>query len=103
MRNHWTILEELDPELNGKISIYRRHLLEDDTTLPRKCRELINVAMACLLREEAIILAHAELAYANGATKREILGAVEQAFTMGGNPAFRAGMLTLDHFFTKGE
>lgn len=98
-RNHWTILGELDPELNDRITAWRTYLINDDATLPRKYRELINVAMACVLKQSQVVVSHAKLAYEHGATKREILGAVEQSLTMGGFPAFRAGMLALDDFF----
>ena len=98
-RNHWTILGELDPELNDKITAWRTQLVNDNTKLERKYRELINVAMACILKQEPVILAHAKLAYQNGATKDEILGTVEQVLTMGGFPSFRMAMLTLDEFF----
>ena len=100
-RNHWTILGELDPELNDKITAWRTQLVNDNTKLERKYRELINVAMACILKQEPVILAHAKLAYQNGATKDEILGTVEQVLTMGGFPSFRMAMLTLDEFFHK--
>lgn len=102
-RNHWTILGELDPELNDKITPWRTHLVNDNGKLERKYRELINVAMACVLKQEPVILAHAKLAYQNGAEKKEILAAVEQALTMGGFPAFRCGMLALDAFFHEEE
>ena len=98
-RNHWTILGELDPELNDKISAWRTQLVNDNEKLQRKYRELINVAMACILKQEPVILAHAKLAYQNGATKAEILATVEQVLTMGGFPSFRCAMLTLDEFF----
>ena len=97
-RNHWKILGELDPALNDRITEWRTCLVNDDEALPRKYRELINVAMASVLRAEPVILAHAKLAYEYGATKREILAAAEQALTMGGFPAFRSAMLTLDKF-----
>lgn len=102
-RNHWTILEELDPELNKKITEWRTHLVNDNEKLERKYRELINVAMAAILKQEPVILAHAKLAYQNGATKAEILAAVEQVLTMGGFPSFRCAMLTLDEFFHEEE
>lgn len=97
-RNHWTILGELDPELNNRITEWRTYLVNDEDALPRKYRELINVAMASVLRAEPVILAHAKLAYEYGATKKEILAAAEQSLTMGGFPAFRSAMLTLDEF-----
>lgn len=97
-RNHWTILGELDPEYNEKITAWRTDLV-NKTNLERKYRELINVAMASILREREVILAHAKLAKQYGATKEEILGAVEQVMTMGGFPSFRAAMLSLDEFF----
>ncbi len=99
VRNHWTILGALDPVLNEKIKDWRTYLVNDEESLPRKYRELINVAMATVLRAEPVILAHAKLAYQYGATKKEILATVEQALTMGGFPAFRSAMLTLDEFF----
>lgn len=98
-RNHWTILGELDPELNNRITEWRTYLVNDNKSLERKYRELVNVAMACVLKQEPVILAHAKLAYQNGASKREILATVEQTLTMGGFPAFRCAMLTLDEFF----
>ena len=102
-RNHWTILGELDPELNDKITAWRTQLVNDNAKLERKYRELINVAMACILKQEPVILAHAKLAYQNGATKDEILGTVEQVLTMGGVPSFRMAKLTLDEFFHEEE
>ena len=72
-RNHWTILGELDPELNDKITAWRTQLVNDNTKLERKYRELINVAMACILKQEPVILAHAKLAYPTGATTDAIL------------------------------
>lgn len=97
-RNHWTILGELDPEYNAEITAWREDLLAKEN-LDRKTRELINVAMASILREREVILAHAKLAKQHGATLDEILGTVEQVMTMGGFPCFRAAMLTLEEFF----
>lgn len=97
-RNHWTILGEVDPELNKEITVWRTHLV-NDPKLPRKYRELINLAMATILKQEPVIKAHAKLAYDNGATKEEILATVEQTLTMGGFPSFRCAMLALDDFF----
>lgn len=97
-RNHWTILEELDPEYNELITKWRTNLVAKENP-DRKTRELINVAMAAILREREVILAHAKLAKQYGATRDEILGTVEQVMTMGGFPSFRAAMLSLDEFF----
>lgn len=101
-RNHWTILSELDPELNEEIKTWRTHLV-NDPKLERKYRELINLAMATILKQPEVLKAHAKLAYQFGATKEEILGAVEQTLTMGGFPSFRCAMLTLDEFFKETE
>lgn len=102
-RNHWTILGELDPELNDKITAWRTHLVNDNDKLERKTRELINVAMATILKQDAVIVAHAKLACQFGATKNEVLATVEQALTMGGFPSFRCAMLALDEFFKEAE
>lgn len=98
-RNHWTILDELDPELNGRITAWRTHLVAQDQMLPRKYRELINVAMASIHREPEVILAHAKLAVQHGAMREELLATVEQVMTMGGFPSFRCAMLALDSYF----
>lgn len=97
-RNHWSAIEEMDPEYKRTFQVWHRGLLEKEHP-QRKYRELINVAMACILREEDVILAHAQQAKRCGATKAEILGTVEQVMTMGGIPAFRTAMLVLDPFF----
>jgi len=97
-RNHWSTVEELDPAYKERFRAWHMGLL-DSGGLERKYRELINLAMACILREREVILAHAQEAKRYGAAKLEILGAVEQVMTMGGIPCFRAGMLALDEFF----
>lgn len=98
-RNHWTILGEMDPELNDRITQWRTYLVSQDDMLPRKYRELINVAMAGIHREPEVILAHAKLAVQFGASKTELLATVEQVLTMGGFPSFRCAMLALDAYF----
>ena len=98
-RNHWTILGELDPELNDKITAWRTALVNDNAKLDRKYRELINIAMAAIRLQPEVLKAHAKLAYDNGATKDEILACCEQILTMGGFPSFRCAMLALDDFF----
>ncbi len=98
-RNHWTILGELDPELNNRITEWRTYLVAEDDKLPRKYRELINVAMAGILKQPEVVLAHAKLAHQYGATKDELLGACCQVLTMGGFPSFRCVMLSLDEYF----
>lgn len=98
-RNHWVVLDEMDPELNDRITAWRTHLVAQDQMLPRKYRELINVAMASILREPEVILAHAKLAVQHGAMREELLATIEQVMTMGGFPSFRCAMLALDSYF----
>lgn len=98
-RNHWVVLDEMDPELNDRITAWRTHLVAQDQMLPRKYRELINVAMASILREPEVILAHAKLAVQHGAVREELLATIEQVMTMGGFPSFRCAMLALDSYF----
>lgn len=98
-KNHWNHIEKMDPGYKERFRGWHMELLADEK-LERKTRELINVAMACILREPEVILAHANEAKAHGATKEEILGTVEQVMTMGGIPSFRCAMLALDDFFT---
>lgn len=99
MRNHWTILEEMDPELSKRVTEYRTFLVGQNELLDRKYRELINLSMAAIRLQPEVVLAHAKLASQHGASKGEILGACTQVLTMGGFPSFRCAMLALDEFF----
>ncbi|GHS99121.1 hypothetical protein AGMMS50276_22170 [Synergistales bacterium] len=95
---HWDILSTQDAELNNKIQAWRNHI-NDSKLLDRKYKELIMVSNACILRFAEGVRSHAKFATDHGATKEEILAAIEQSFFMGGIPAFREGMLVFYELF----
>jgi alkylhydroperoxidase/carboxymuconolactone decarboxylase family protein YurZ len=95
---HWEILDTQDADLNEKIQAWRNHI-NNTKLLERKYKELIMVSNACILRFAEGIISHAQFALDFGATKEELLAAIEQSFFMGGVPAFRQGMLAFYEMF----
>jgi len=91
---HWDIMKELNPELNEKTAAWRTHLT-NDPTIPRKYKELMMVAMSCVIRFIPGIKAHAKFAMDNGATKDELFATLAQTLTIGGIPAYREGSIAL--------
>lgn len=63
--------------------------------IPRKYRELIIIAICCVLRYEPGIEFHSKCALDEGATEREIFEAAALSLLPGGVPAFRAALKTL--------
>jgi len=95
--SHWEILNTMDAQLNAKMTAWREHI-NRSPLLERKYKELIMVSMACVLRFTVGIEIHGQYALDFGATKGELLAAVEQSFFMGGIPALREGLLV---FYTR--
>lgn len=100
--NYWDIMESYNPELNESIAAWRTRLT-NDTTIPRKYKELMMVGMACVVRYIPGIKLHAQYALENGASKDELFAAVAQAMTVGGIPAFREGAIALQEILMEGR
>lgn len=98
-RSHWDILNEIDAPLNDRMSEWRNYINTSNDYLERKYRELIMVSMACLQHNSEGIRVHMGLARKNGATEKQIYGAVTQSFFMGGIPALKEGLLAYDELF----
>ena len=73
--------------------------LTEDETIPRKYKELMMLAMACVIRYPEGIRTHAGYARANGASVEELYAAVAQTMTIGGIPAYRVGINTLQELW----
>ena len=95
---HWQVLYNRKPELAEKVTAWRTQLTEDET-IPRKYKELMMLAMACVIRYPEGIRTHAGYARANGASVEELYAAVAQTMTIGGIPAYRVGINTLQELW----
>ena len=91
---HWQIMYGRKPELANKVTAWREQLTKDET-IPRKYKELMMLAMACVIRYPEGIKTHSGLARENGASVEELYATVAQTMTIGGIPAYRVGINTL--------
>ena len=80
------MLNEKDPEVLKALYSYRRNVFKDGA-LSSKDKELIALALSCVSKCEKCFEHHAEEARKKGATKEEILEAVEVAMYMTGPSA----------------
>jgi len=91
-------LAELDPEFLGAFATMKRVLLDREGALSRKTKALIHVSLSAA-RKAPGLKTHSERAMRLGATREELIEAVEIAtFTFGG-PAVRYGIETLLELF----
>lgn len=77
-----------------------------DGALPRKTKELIAAGISVAIDCESCMEWHITQAARNGATRREVLEAVEVAMEMGGGPATvstRFALEVMDEVFGPGE
>ncbi|MES9995492.1 carboxymuconolactone decarboxylase family protein [Desulfovibrio aminophilus] len=77
-----------------------------DGALPRKVKELIAVGISVVIDCESCMQWHIEQAVACGATREEVLEAVEVGMEMGGGPATvsaRFALKVMDHAFGEEE
>jgi alkylhydroperoxidase/carboxymuconolactone decarboxylase family protein YurZ len=91
---HWALMERYDPELWGKLAPWREHLFERGP-LPRKVKEIVLLAMCVQARFEPGVAIHAGLALDSGATPAELFDACSLSLLIGGVPAYREGVLTV--------
>lgn len=91
---HWVIMKEYDQKMFENVSAWRDYF-NNNPILPAKYKELMMVAMCCVIRFKAGIKVHAEYALEEGATKEELFAVVAQTILIGGVPAYREGILTI--------
>ena len=91
----WIYLAPKDLDfLEAYNNLYNR-ALQDGKELPAKYRELVCIGMLALGGYEDICFVHMKRALKLGATKQEILDAVETMIIPGGAPAFGCGLNAL--------
>jgi alkylhydroperoxidase/carboxymuconolactone decarboxylase family protein YurZ len=91
---HWLVMKDFDEELLKKVTEFRMHLTEDDT-IPPKYKELMMVAMCCVIRFTGGIKAHTKYAIEMGATPKELFATAAQSMLIGGVPAYREGIMAI--------
>lgn len=95
LQAHIAFMVEKDPDfIEAMNNLYTRSL-SDETTLPIKTREFI--AMAILAHRGLVdaVCEHGKRALRHGATKEELLAAIEATIIPGGAPTFAAGVRAL--------
>jgi len=95
---HWEIMKKRDAEMFERTANWRVGITEDQT-LPPKYKELMMVAMCCVIRFEAGIKVHSQYALDCGATIDELYAAIVQSMLIGGVPAYREGVMAVRDLF----
>ncbi|HEX2243115.1 MAG TPA: carboxymuconolactone decarboxylase family protein, partial [Gammaproteobacteria bacterium] len=81
----YELIAEMDPDYFDRLkSMYVDGTFGREGALPRKTKELIMVGICCALRLQRGIRIHIARALSLGASKREILEAIEVAAIPGG-------------------
>lgn len=100
MQPHWAAMKNFDPGIYEKCVNWRDAITYNEI-IPLKQKEIIMIAMFCLLRFEAGLRTHVEYALAEGVTKEEMYAAASMALLAGGIPVFRDGILTINDVLAK--
>jgi alkylhydroperoxidase/carboxymuconolactone decarboxylase family protein YurZ len=88
----WSYMVENDVEFIEAYNNLYEKAFSDGEALPAKVREFIAIGILAFRGERNGVYLHAKRALKLGATKRELLEAIETAFIPGGAPAFGAGL-----------
>ena len=92
MNPHWAAMKEFDENMFEK-SVGWRDSITYHKALSMHDREMIMVAMTCLIRFEAGVRDHVRYALIEGVTEEEIYACASLAMLLGGIPAYREGVL----------
>jgi alkylhydroperoxidase/carboxymuconolactone decarboxylase family protein YurZ len=90
--DEWAYIAEKDPDFWDTYNALYEKVLSDGKALPAKTRELIAIGVLSYRELEQGVCNHAKRALRLGATKQELLEAVETVTVPGGSPALRAGL-----------
>lgn len=89
---HWAVMREFSLELFATCTGWR-DAISYDKTIPLRQKEMMMVAMACLIRFEAGVRTHVRYALAEGVTRKELYACATLAMLLGGVPAYRDGII----------
>ena len=88
----WAYLAEKDPDFWDAYNTLYEKVIVDGKALPAKIKELIVIGVLSYREVEQGVCNHAKRALRLGATRQELLEAVETVLVPGGSPALRAGL-----------
>ena len=89
---HWVAMKEFDQDLYDKCAAWRDALTYNEVISMRE-KEMIMIAMTCLIRFESGVRTHVRYALDEGVTREEITAAASLSMLLGGIPAYRDGIL----------
>lgn len=91
----WAYMVEKDVDfMEAYDTLYNRGL-KDGNALPIKTRELIAIVLLAFRGSENAVYEHMKRALKHGATKEELLEAIETSIVPGGAPTFGTGLRAL--------
>jgi alkylhydroperoxidase/carboxymuconolactone decarboxylase family protein YurZ len=92
----WELVAHEDPDFMASYNQYYRDALNRDSGLSIKYREMVALGVLCYRgASEGALVNHIKRAMQHGATKAEVIGALEAAAIPGGAPTFLAGIKAL--------
>jgi alkylhydroperoxidase/carboxymuconolactone decarboxylase family protein YurZ len=91
----WAFLAEKDPGFMEAYNEFYERVMTDGKALPAKTKELITIGLLAYVGLEQGVCNHAKRALRLGATKEELLEAVETLIIAGGSPTLRTGLAGL--------
>jgi len=91
----WAYMIDKDVDFMGAYDELYERGLTDGKALPAKTRELIAIAILAFRGRENAVYLHAKRALELGATKQELLEAIETTIIPGGAPTFGTGLAAL--------
>jgi alkylhydroperoxidase/carboxymuconolactone decarboxylase family protein YurZ len=91
----WELVARESPEFVTAYNALYRQALATDARLPVKYRELVAIAILAFRGEPAGLVNHVRRAFEHGATRDEVLGAIEATIIPGGALTFLNGLRAL--------
>ena len=92
----WDLVAREDPDFMESYNQYYRDALARDSGLPIKYREMVALGVLCFRgAAEGALVNHIKRAMEHGATRAEVIGALEAAAVPGGAPTFLTGIKAL--------
>jgi AhpD family alkylhydroperoxidase len=95
MPSEWVYMVDKDVDFMEVYNNLYENGLTDGKALATKTRELIAIAILAFRGQENAVYLHAKRALRHGATKQELLEAIETTIIQGGVPTFGVGLSAL--------
>ncbi|MFH1490343.1 MAG: carboxymuconolactone decarboxylase family protein [Pseudomonadota bacterium] len=93
--DHYMYLAQRDIDFLEAYDNLYKNALNDGKALPAKVRELVCIGVLAFRRLDDAVVSHIKRALRLGATKQEIMEAIETTIIPGGTPTFGCGLAAL--------